>query len=137
MAPTPVDMQEDPGVAGGVPQVLMVTFLTFADRRRNANCAHSLLVRPAFAQFGGTGEAQMDYVLLLACLWSAVGALVFFVRANITLRQRLVLTIGTSLVFGVVGWFDVASIFHDARSNPPAMAKELVRPDIRSSTATN
>jgi hypothetical protein len=79
----------------------------------------------------------MVYVLLLACLWSAVGALVFFVRANITLRQRLVLTIGTSLVFGAVGWVDVSSIFHDARSNPPAMAKESVKTDSRSSTATN
>ena len=80
---------------------------------------------------------QMIYVLMLAGLWSAVGALVFFVRTNMSLPRRLGLTIGTSLVFGVVGWFDVASIFHDARSNPPAMAKELVRPDIRSSTATN
>ena len=94
-------------------------------------------VRAAFAQFGGSGEAQMVYVLVLACLWSAVGALVFFVRAKITLPQRLALTIGTSLVFGAVGWFDVSSIFRDARSNPPVVAKGLVKPDLRSSTATN
>jgi hypothetical protein len=79
----------------------------------------------------------MVYVLVLACLWSAVGALVFFVRAKITLPQRLALTIGTSLVFGAVGWFDVSSIFRDARSNPPVVAKGLVKPDLRSSTATN
>jgi hypothetical protein len=72
----------------------------------------------------------MGYVLMLACLWSAVGALVFFVRANISLPQRLALTIGTSLVFGAVGWVDVSSIFDTIRSDRAVIAKELVRPDI-------
>jgi hypothetical protein len=69
----------------------------------------------------------MLYVLLLACVWSAVGALVYFVRAKITFRQRLVLTIGTSLVFGAIGWVDVASIYHAAHSNSSVIAKESGR----------
>ena len=52
----------------------------------------------------------MTYVLMLAVLWAAVGALVFFVRTSMSLPWRLGLTIGTSLVFGVVGWVDVSSI---------------------------
>jgi hypothetical protein len=65
----------------------------------------------------------MAYVLLLAFVWSAVGALVFFVRANVTLPQRVVLTIGTSLAFGVIGFVDVSSIYHSAHSGPALIAK--------------
>jgi hypothetical protein len=79
----------------------------------------------------------MVYVLLLALLWSAVGALVFFVRANITLGQRLGLTIGTSLAFGVIGWVDVSSIYQTAHSNPSVIAKEIGQIDSRPSKAAN
>ena len=79
----------------------------------------------------------MHYVLLLALLWSAVGALVFFVRANITLPQRLGLTIGTSLAFGVIGWIDISSIYHDAHSNPAVIAKELGHVTPRPSKAAD
>ncbi len=72
----------------------------------------------------------MVYVLVLACLWSAVGALVFFVRANITLRQRLGLTLVTSLLFGAIGWLDLSSIYHDVRSGPAVIAKGSVRPQL-------
>jgi hypothetical protein len=65
----------------------------------------------------------MVYVVLLAFLWSAVGALVFFVRANITRRQRVALTIGTSVAFGVIGWVDVSSIYHTVHSGPAMIAK--------------
>ena len=66
----------------------------------------------------------MIYVLLLALLWSAVGALVFFVRADITSRQRLGLTVATALVFGVIGWVDVSSIYGSVHSGPAVVAKE-------------
>ena len=59
----------------------------------------------------------MVYLLVLTCIWAAVGALVFFVRADITLPQRLALTIVTAVVFGAVGWVDVSSIFQTAHSN--------------------
>jgi len=59
----------------------------------------------------------MAYLLMLTCMWSAVGALVFFVRADISLPQRLALTIVTALVFGAVGWVDVSSIYQAAHSN--------------------
>jgi len=72
----------------------------------------------------------MVYVLVLACLWSAVGALVFFVRVNITLRQRLGLTVVTSLLFGAIGWLDVSSIYHDVRSGPAVIANGSVRPQL-------
>ncbi len=71
------------------------------------------------------GETQMVTVLMLACLWAAVGALVFFVRANITFPQRLGLTIGTSLVFGIIGWVDMSSIYHTIRSDRAVIAKEF------------
>jgi hypothetical protein len=58
------------------------------------------------------GGPTVIYVLMLACLWAAVGALVFFVRTSMTLPRRLVLAFGTSLVFGVVGWVDVSSIVY-------------------------
>jgi hypothetical protein len=67
----------------------------------------------------------MIYVLLLAFVWSAVGALVFFVRANVTLTQRLALTIGTSLAFGVIGWVDVSSIYQTVHSNSAVIAKAV------------
>jgi hypothetical protein len=67
----------------------------------------------------------MVYVLVLALLWSAVGALVFFVRADITSRQRLGLTVVTALVFGVIGWVDVSSIYHTAHSGPAVIAKRI------------
>jgi hypothetical protein len=76
------------------------------------------------------GGLQLLYVLMLACLWAAVGALVIFVRADVTLPQRVGLTIVTSLVFGVVGWMDVSSIVHSVHSHPAVIAKDLVRPDI-------
>jgi hypothetical protein len=66
----------------------------------------------------------MFYVVTLAFLWAAVGALVFFVRAKMTLPQRLGLTIATSIVFGMVGWIDVSSIVHAVRSGPAVIAKE-------------
>jgi hypothetical protein len=72
----------------------------------------------------------MVYVLVLACLWSAVGALVFFVRGNITLRQRLGLTVVTSVLFGAIGWLDVSSIYHDVRSGPAVIANGSVRPQL-------
>ena len=67
----------------------------------------------------------MMYVLLLALLWSAVGALVFFVRADITSRQRLELTVVTALVFGLIGWVDVSSIYHTVHSGPAVVAKRI------------
>ena len=65
----------------------------------------------------------MIYVLVLALLWSAVGASVFFVRADITSRQRLGLTLVTSLLFGLIGWVDVSSIYHTVHSSPAVIAK--------------
>jgi len=69
----------------------------------------------------------MVYVLMLTCLWSAVGALVFFVRADITLRQRRALAIGTALVFGFVGWVDLSSIYHTAHSGRTLIANQFDR----------
>jgi hypothetical protein len=79
----------------------------------------------------------MMYVLLLALLWSAVGALVFFVRADISRRQRLGLTVGTALVFGVIGWIDVSSIYQTVRSDPAVIAKEVGQVGHRPSQATD
>ena len=79
----------------------------------------------------------MVYVLLLAFLWSAVGALVFFVRAKITRPQRLALTIGTSLAFGVIGFVDVSSIYHSAHSLPAVMAKASSQAEHRAAKATD
>ena len=79
----------------------------------------------------------MLYVLLLACLWSAVGALVFFVRADITLPQRVGLTIGTSVLFGVVGWIDVSSIHHTVHSDPAVIAKQASQAGYRPSKLAN
>jgi hypothetical protein len=70
----------------------------------------------------------MVYVVVLAGIWSAVGALVFFVRANISLPQRVGLTIGTAVVFGIVGWVDVSSIYRTVHPAQPVMAKDSVRP---------
>ena len=67
----------------------------------------------------------MMYVLLLALLWSAVGALVFFVRADISRRQRLGLTVVTALLFGVIGWVDVSSIYHTVHSGQSLIAKRI------------
>lgn len=64
----------------------------------------------AWVLWEGAGKPQMAYVLALACLWSASGALVFFVRANISLTQRLALTIGTSVALGVIGWVHLTNI---------------------------
>jgi hypothetical protein len=69
----------------------------------------------------------MIYVLMLAVLWAAVGALVFFVRTSMSLPRRLGLTVATSLVFGVVGWVDVSSI---VRADPAVTERGSVRPDI-------
>ena len=79
----------------------------------------------------------MSYVLLLALLWSAVGALVFFVRADITRRQRVGLTVVTALVFGVIGWVDVSSIYQTAHSGPAVIAKEAGQAGPRPSKATD
>ena len=79
----------------------------------------------------------MIYVLLLAFLWSAVGALVFFVRADITSRQRLGLTLATALVFGVIGWVDVSSIYNGVHSGPAVMAKEMGHAAYRPSKAAD
>jgi hypothetical protein len=79
----------------------------------------------------------MAYVLLLALLWSAVGALVFFVRANVTLTQRLALTIGTSLAFGVIGWVDVSSIYQATHSNPAVIAKQTGQFESQRAKAAN
>jgi hypothetical protein len=62
---------------------------------------------------------------MLAGLWSAFGGLMFFVRANITLRQRLALTILTSILFGIVGWVDVSSIYYATRAEPAVLSKRL------------
>jgi hypothetical protein len=77
------------------------------------------------------------YVLMLSCLWAAVGALVFFVPANVSLRRRLGRTIGTALVFGAVGWVDVSSIYHTVRADPALIAKQSFRPDVRSTKVAN
>lgn len=69
----------------------------------------------------------MMYALMLAVLWAAVGALVFFVRTSMSLPRRLGLTVGTSLVFGVVGWVDISSI---VRADPAFTARGSVRPDM-------
>jgi hypothetical protein len=105
-----------------------MTFGTSGLRARHAQYVHSLPDRRLSAQ--ATKEPSMIYVLLLACLWSAVGASVFFVRADISLRQRLALTIATSVVFGAVGWLDVSSIYDAVRSGPAVIAKEAVRPTL-------
>jgi hypothetical protein len=68
----------------------------------------------------------MTYVLMLAFLWAAVGALVFFARTSMSLPRRLGLTIGTSLLFGVVGWIDISSI---VQPDPTVIGKGSVRPD--------
>lgn len=68
---------------------------------------------------------QVAYVLMLAALWSAVGGLMFFIRADITSRQRLALTVATSLLFGAVGWLDVSSIYHGAHAQPAILSKGI------------
>jgi len=115
----------------------MVTFATSQDRPGNAQYVRSLLSARVFTQFGGNGERQMVYVLILSCLWAAVGALVFFVPAAVSLPHRLGLTIVTSLVFGAVGWVDVSSIYHTIRSDPTVIAKESFKPDVRTPKAAN
>ncbi|HEV3018545.1 MAG TPA: hypothetical protein VGY49_05960 [Burkholderiaceae bacterium] len=65
----------------------------------------------------------MVYVIVFAGIWSAVGALVFFVRANLSVTQRVRLTIATSVVFGIVGWVDVSSIYHTVRPGAAVVAK--------------
>ena len=70
----------------------------------------------------------MVYVVALACLWAAVGALVFFGRADIGLPQRAWLTVGASVVFGFIGYIDVSSIYQTVRTNPAAVAKQLATP---------
>jgi len=78
------------------------------------------------------------YVLLVACIWSVVGALgVFFLRANISLRKRLGLTFATSVLFGIVGWVDVSSIYHTTRSDPGLMAKQSVGPGFALGSAAD
>ena len=72
---------------------------------------------------------QQIYEMILAGLWAAVGALVFLQRTNMSLPQRLGLTIATALVFGVVGWIDVSSIFHTLRGEPIAIADGADRPE--------
>ena len=79
----------------------------------------------------------MMYVLLLALLWSAVGALVFFVRADFTRRQRLALTAVTALAFGVIGWVDVSSIYQTVHSGPAVIAKEAGQAAYRPSKAAD
>jgi hypothetical protein len=65
------------------------------------------------------------YVVMLVALWSAVGGLMFFVRADLTARQRLALTVVTSLVFGAVGWVDISSIHHGMHA-PSAIASKAI-----------
>jgi len=79
----------------------------------------------------------MIYVLGFALLWSAVGASVFFRRADVTSRQRLGLTLATALVFGVIGWVDVSSIYHSAHTGPAVMAKEVGHAGYRPSKAAD
>jgi hypothetical protein len=79
----------------------------------------------------------MVYVLLLALLWAAVGALVYFVRANITLSQRVALTAAVSLVFGIIGWVDMSSIYHAPHAASSVIAKELGQIGFRSSKGAN
>ena len=84
----------------------------------------------AVAQTRERAVPQTIYVLMLAVLWSAVGASVFFLRTHMSLAQRLGLTIATSLVFGAVGWVDVSSIFHAVRADADVVARGSVRPDL-------
>jgi uncharacterized membrane protein YccC len=63
------------------------------------------------------------YVIVFAGIWSAVGALVYFVRGNLSVPQRVGLTIATSVVFGIVGWVDVSSIYHTVRPGAAVVAK--------------
>lgn len=70
----------------------------------------------------------MVYVLVFACIWAGVGALVFLGRTNIGSPQKMGLTIVTSLVFGAIGWVDVSSIYHTVHSGPAVMAKQSAGP---------
>jgi hypothetical protein len=76
----------------------------------------------------------MVQVVVLAFIWSAVGASVFFSARDVRLPQRLGLTLVTSLVFGAVGWVDVSSISRDVHSGPAATAKQLAGPAFRQSS---
>jgi hypothetical protein len=67
----------------------------------------------------------MIYVLFFACLWSAVGASVFFLRGDIAPRRRLALTIGSAVVFALIGWIDVSSIVHSGHSDHAASVKHI------------
>ena len=106
-----------------------MTFGTFDDPRRRAQYVQSCSSALVFANIEGNAMPQMIYEVVLAALWSAVGALVFLERTNMSLPQRLGLTIATSLVFGVVGWIDVSSILHTIRADPAVIADGAVRPD--------
>ncbi len=77
----------------------------------------------------GAGEPSMAHLLTLACLWSIVGGLAFFVRANISLTERLVLTISTSVALGVIGWVHLSNISDSVHSVPTAIAKESSQVD--------
>jgi hypothetical protein len=79
----------------------------------------------------------MIYVFVFALLWSAVGASVFFLRADVTSRQRLGLTLVTALLFGVIGWVDVSSIYHTAHTGPAVIAKEVGQAGYRPSKAAD
>jgi hypothetical protein len=79
----------------------------------------------------------MIYVFVFALLWSAVGASVFFLRADVTSRQRLGLTLVTALVFGVIGWVDVSSIYRTAHAGPAVIAKEVGHAGYRPSKAAD
>jgi hypothetical protein len=100
----------------------MVTFATFLGRRLPASYSLPIRMDCPTASDGVEG-VNVIYVLIFACLWAAVGASVFFVRSDITLRQRLAVTISSAVAFAVIGWIDVSSIVHSVHSDHAAFAK--------------
>jgi hypothetical protein len=58
----------------------------------------------------------------IACLWSAVGASVYFWPTSIGRRQRLARAIGTAVVFWAVGFVDVSSILHSIQAGSAVTA---------------
>src|SRR5258708_4747211 len=72
----------------------------------------------------GAGDPAMALLVALACVWSIVGVLVFFVRENISLTERLVLTISTSVELGVIGWVPLTNISDSVHWVRTAIAKE-------------
>jgi hypothetical protein len=47
------------------------------------------------------------------------------------------LTIGTAVLFGIVGWIDVSSIYHTVHSDPAVIAKQASPAGYRPSKLAN